>query len=289
MISSIEETLTFLTQIEPPRNYKNIASLNQVADFIQSKLEMIGLFVEVQEYEVEGKLYKNIIATLNAHYEKRLIIGGHYDVAGDMQGADDNASAIAGLIESAKKLYALKEELLFRIDFVAFTLEEPPFFGLSTMGSHVHAEFLVKNNIDVIGMINYEMIGYFSDVPNSQEYPLPFMNAVYPSEGNFIAMVSNENSSAFLESFNFEKVNKNIKSINMTLPPLMDMMTASDHINYWKFGYKAIMVTDTAYFRNKNYHTKNDTIDTLDFEKIGFVVELVVSGIQELNAAIKLL
>ena len=204
------ETLNYLTQIQPPRNYKNIDSLNKVADYIKSRFENIGLEVEFQEYDVEGKVYKNVIATINPQYEKRLIIGGHYDVCGDIQGADDNASAIAGVIESARQLEQNKDELNFRIDFVAFTLEEPPHFGTKNMGSYKHAEYLFDNDINVIGMINYEMIGYFTDEPDSQNYPMEVMEDLYPSTGNFIAIVSNEDSIDFLNTLDYENIKKDI-------------------------------------------------------------------------------
>lgn len=277
------ETLKYLTQINPPRNYKNIDSLNQVADYIKNCFEVIGLEVSFQEFEVNGKLYKNVIATLNSQYDKRLIIGGHYDVCGDIQGADDNASAVAGIIESSRQLYEYKDKLNFRIDFVAYTLEEPPFFGTENMGSYQHAKYLKDNNIGVIGMINYEMIGYFTDEPDTQEYPLEAMKLMYPTIGNFIAIASNENSASFLKELDFDDIDKEIDSHNIILPDLLSYITASDHINYWKLGFKAVMVTDTAHFRNKNYHTVGDTIETIDFKKMQHSVDMVVNSVVNLN------
>ena len=157
------EILEKLTQIKPARNYENIDSLNEIANFLKDKFENLGLEVSFQEYEADGKIYKNVIASINTQYEKRLVIGAHYDVCGEFQGADDNASAVAGLIQTAKKLYAIKDILPIRIDFVCFTLEEPLYFGTENMGSYVYAKYLFDNKIDVIGMINYEMIGYFTN------------------------------------------------------------------------------------------------------------------------------
>jgi len=273
------ETLKFLTQINPSRNYKNIHSLNKVAHYIKKRFQAIGLEVEFQEFTVDGNTYKNVIATLNPHYTQRIIVGGHYDVCGDIQGADDNASAIAGVIESANQLYNLKEQLSFRIDFVAFTLEEQPYFATKNMGSYIHANYLKTNNIDVIGMINYEMIGYFTDKENSQDYPLEAMKFLYPTVGNFIAIASNENSSDFLEKLSFNTIKKKIDSYNIVLPNDLAYITASDHLNYWDLGFNAVMITDTAHFRNKNYHTPNDTIETIDFKKMQYSVDMVVQSI----------
>jgi Zn-dependent M28 family amino/carboxypeptidase len=277
----MKNTLKYLTQIQPPRNHKNIDSLNNVANYIKSRFEEIGLVVKFQEFQVANKIYKNVIATLNPNYTKRLIVGGHYDVCGDFQGADDNASAIAGIIQTAKQLKLTATKLNFRIDFIAFTLEEPPYFGSQQMGSFIHAKYLKDNNISVIGMINYEMIGYFTDEPNSQNYPMEQMKMIYPTVGNFIANVSNENSQDFLNDLQFNS--EDIKTVNLVLPQAISHITASDHLNYWQMGFKAVMITDTAHFRNPNYHTKNDTYETIDFEKMQYVIDMVVNSIKQIN------
>ena len=276
----MKETLKYLTQIQPPRNFLNIESLNNVAAYIKNRFEQYGLTVEFQNFDVDGKTYKNIIATINPEHSKRLVIGGHYDVCGDFQGADDNASAVAGIIETARQLFPHKDNIEYRIDFVAFCLEEPPYFGTENMGSFVHAKYLKDNNIDVIGMINYEMIGYFTDEPNSQDYPIEMMKNIYSSVGNFVANVSNQNSAAFLKKLNFNnRSKKDIDAYDMVLPDKFSSITASDHLNYWEMGYDAVMITDTAHFRNPNYHTKNDTIETIDFKKMQFVVDMVANAI----------
>ena len=279
------KTLKYLTQIQPPRNYRNIDSLNNVASYLEDRFKDIGLETYFQNYVVDNNEYKNVIATLNPQYEKRLIIGAHYDVCGDFQGADDNASAVAGLIQTAKQLYSLKDILPIRIDFVCFTLEEPPYFGTQNMGSYVYAKYLFDNKIDVIGMINYEMIGYFTNenVDLSKLSMFITKKQADISKGNFIAMVCNEQSQNFMSEFDFENIDKNIEYVEAMIPTPINQITASDHLNFWKFGYKAIMVTDTAHFRNPNYHTANDTLETLDVNKMQCVVNLVVESIKEMT------
>ena len=279
------ETLKYLTQIKPARNYRNIDSLNNVASYLEDRFKDIGLETYFQNYVVDNNEYKNVIATLNPQYEKRLIIGAHYDVCGDFQGADDNASAVAGLIQTAKQLYSLKDILPIRIDFVCFTLEEPPYYGTENMGSYVYAKYLFDNKIDVIGMINYEMIGYFTNenVDLSKLSMFITKKQADISKGNFIAMVCNEQSQKFMNEFNFEKIDKKIEYVEAMIPTPINQITASDHLNFWKFGYKAIMVTDTAHFRNPNYHTANDTLETLDVNKMQCVVNLVVESIKEMT------
>ena len=279
------KTLKYLTQIQPPRNYRNIDSLNNVALYLEDRFKDIGLETYFQNYVVDNNEYKNVIATLNPQYEKRLIIGAHYDVCGDFQGADDNASAVAGLIQTAKQLYSLKDILPIRIDFVCFTLEEPPYYGTENMGSYVYAKYLFDNKIDVIGMINYEMIGYFTNenVDLSKLSMFITKKQADISKGNFIAMVCNEQSQNFMSEFDFENIDKNIEYVEAMIPTPINQITASDHLNFWKFGYKAIMVTDTAHFRNPNYHTANDTLETLDVNKMQCVVNLIVESIKKMT------
>ncbi|MFP4487523.1 MAG: M28 family peptidase, partial [Campylobacterales bacterium] len=270
----MEATLKYLTSIQPPRNYKNLDSLNRVAEYLKSRFEGFGLQTEYMPYMIEQREYKNIIATINPNAKHRLVMGAHYDVYGEFQGADDNASAVAGLVQSAKLLSC--EDISIRIDFVAFSTEEPPYFLNGNMGSQRHAKMLKEQGVELIGVINYEMIGYFSDEPNSQNYPYPLMEMIYPNTGNFIAAVANESSKEFLEELGLKNAYKKIGYESMLLPDDVAHIAASDQISYWEQGYKGVMISDTAHFRNPNYHTKNDTIDTLDIEKMGFVVELVV-------------
>lgn len=163
----------FLTTIRPFRNFQNLDSLKKVCDYIKEEFKKAGFTTEDQKWIAEGNEYTNVIASYNAHKSKRLIIGAHYDVCGDQPGADDNASAVAGLLETARQIAEAKPDIDYRIDFVAYCLEEPPFFATENMGSYVHAKSLSDNKIEVLGMICYEMIGYFSDEPNSQPYPSP--------------------------------------------------------------------------------------------------------------------
>jgi Zn-dependent M28 family amino/carboxypeptidase len=231
---------------------------------------------EEQAWLAEGDEYKNIIASYNSSEKRRLIVGAHYDVAGNQPGADDNASAVAGLLETARMVFTVKPVLDYRIDFVAYCLEEPPFFGSDLMGSYIHAQSLHEANADVIGMICYEMIGYFSDKPNSQPFPSPEMAKRYPHVANFIIVVGIENYAEFnnkVHRLMSENSGIDVQIINF---PSSDVNAGlaglSDQRSYWKFGYPALMINDTAFVRNPHYHQKSDTIDTLDFNKMTEVV-----------------
>lgn len=283
MDTRIYQDVKFLTEIRPYRNYKNIDTLNKVADYIKNEFEKINLDVEEQKFIADKNEYKNIIGSYNSTAQSRLVIGAHYDVDGDQEGADDNASAVAGLLELARLVSENRPNLDYRIDFVAFNLEEMPFYTTNEMGSYVHAKSLKGNNIDAIGMICLEMIGYFSDEPNSQKFPIPYLADIYPNTANFIIVVGRTEQVQFNSKI-FELMKKDskigVEKLNVYMDdPLAELAVLSDHRNYWKLGYDAVMITDTSFIRNPNYHKKSDTIDTLDFDKISKVVDCLYNVI----------
>lgn len=266
----------FLTSIKPPRNFENLESLQVVCDYLKDQFLSMGASPQEQAWLAEGSEYKNIVASYNSKKKRRLIVGAHYDVAGNQPGADDNASAVAGLLETARLVFTNKPELDYRVDFVAYCLEEPPFFGSDLMGSYVHAKSLHDTNTDVIGMICYEMIGYFSDKPKSQLFPSPELAKRYPHVANFIIVVGIEKYAKFnnkVHRLMSEDSGIDVQVINF---PSTDanagLAGLSDQRSYWKFNYPALMINDTAFVRNPHYHQKSDTIETLDFDKMTEVV-----------------
>lgn len=270
----IYKDVEFLTELRPFRNYRNLESLQKVVDYIKDEFSSAGLSFEEQKWKAAGNEYTNVIATYNKNASRRLIVGAHYDVYDDQPGADDNASAVAGLLETARLVAENNPQLDYRIDFVAYCLEEPPFFGSQEMGSYVHAKSLHDNKVDVMGMICFEMIGYFSEEPESQSFPSPDLAEIYPHVGNFIIVVGINSHREFAQKVHKLMV-KNSK-IDVQLITFLDrngLAGLSDHSSYWKFGYDALMINDTSFIRNPNYHRKSDTIDTLNFEKITAVVD----------------
>ncbi len=282
--SKLYSHVEFLTSISPARNCENVASLNCAAAYIAQELAECGCKMDEQAYEVDGEEYRNIIGTMGPADGPRIVVGAHYDVAGDQPGADDNASAVAGLLETARLLATRSHKLGKRIDFVAYTLEEPPHFGSDSMGSAVHAGSLKNAGVEVEFMVCYEMIGYFSDEPGSQTYPDPVMSSMYPDKGNFIVVVSNEMSANLTSVIAFYmKKNCKIQVENIALPSTYGLAGLSDQRNYWKNGYPAVMINDTSFLRNPNYHQETDTIDTLDFPRMAEVVNGAAGALLELS------
>jgi hypothetical protein len=221
---------------------------------------------------VNGNTYKNIIASFGPENGKRIIVGAHYDVCGNQDGADDNASGVAGILELARLLKT--QALKYRIDLVAYSLEEPPYFNTKQMGSYIHAKSLHDANISVKGMVSLEMIGYFSDKENSQDYPIGIMKWIYGDKGNFITIVQKSFCGEFAKEYKrLSFKNNSIPTKSFRTPWFLGGANLSDHQNYWKFGYSAIMVTNTAFFRNHNYHRNLDQLDALNIPKMGLVID----------------
>ncbi|CAA6676732.1 MULTISPECIES: M28 family peptidase [unclassified Lentimonas] len=264
-----------------PRNYRSTKNLEATVAYIQQHFESAGGMVTLQSFEVSGHTYKNVRCHFGNTDAPKLIIGAHYDSHDQTPGADDNASGIAGLIELA---YLLGENAPDgNFELVAYPLEEPPFFGSNYMGSHFHAKSIHDEGQAVAGVIVLEMIGYFTDEFGSQDYPTPLFKLIYPNTGNFIAVVGKMDQRAFTK-----KVKVGMKGVNdlpiesINAPAGIPGIDFSDHRNYWEFGYDAVMITDTAFYRNTAYHEANDTWDRLNYEKMGQVVEGVYSTVVQL-------
>ncbi len=278
----IKNSLNVICKTPQYRNYLNIGSLDSVADYIFKDLSFYCDSVYFQAFIVNGIEYKNIIGVQGLYKNERIVIGAHYDVAGNQEGADDNASGVCGILELARLLSKVEQK--HRIDFVAYTLEEPPFFRTEQMGSYFHAKSLYDNKIKIKGMVCLEMIGYFNDNPNSQKYPVGFLKWFYGNKGDFITVVQKFGNGKFGRQFdklmNDQQI---IKTKSFKSPAWLPGVDFSDHLNYWKFGYSAVMVTNTAFYRNKNYHEPADRIETLDIKRMGLVIDEVYETIIKLN------
>jgi Peptidase family M28 len=278
----IKTDLMTITQTEKPRNYRNKAVLDTVAAYIQTEFLKETPSVLEQKFKAKnGVEYKNIIASFGPKDAERIIIGAHYDVCGDQEGADDNASGMAGLLELARLLK--NQPLKYRFDLVAYTLEEPPFFRTESMGSYVHAQYLNDNKIAVKGMVCLEMIGFYDNTEGSQTYPVGFLKWFYGSKGNFITVVEKMQSGGFAKTFRKNMLTEQtLRTKKFKAPASLPGIDFSDHKNYWHFGYSAVMITNTAFYRNKNYHEKGDTMEKLNIGNIGLVVDGVFRALMKI-------
>lgn len=211
-----------------------------------------------------------------------IVVGAHYDAYQGSPGADDNASGTAACLALARMFRNQPQARTLR--FVFFVNEEPPAFQTPDQGSWVYARKCRAANDDIRAMLSLESIGFYSDNPGSQLYPRP-LNWLYPDTGNFIGFVtnwSNRDLNRRLIALWRDKVQ--FPSEGGSLPGFFPGVDWSDHWSFWKEGYPALMITDTATFRNPHYHTSGDTTDTLDFERMARVVEGVQILITSLAA-----
>ena len=263
------------------RNHTDTLTLNAVAEYIFNEFATTGHQPVYQEFFVNEVKYKNVILRIGSKDLPTIVIGAHYDVCGEQQGADDNASGLVGLIEVAKQLKNFSGKHC--LEFVAYTLEEPPYFATKAMGSYIHADNLIYDKRAVFGMISLEMLGYFSDEPNSQEYPINMMRWFYGDKADYIFITKKMFNGKFVRQFSKNYMNsKLIKTKKLGAPKSIAGIDFSDHRNYWHFGIDALMLTDTSFYRNKNYHKATDTLDTLDFVRMAKVVDALVVALKKL-------
>ena len=275
IFQNLERIVRVLSENIGIRDYEHYANLNRAADFIEEQFIDLGYEIEVMTYEIDGKVFKNIIAEQSSRGEQTpIIIGAHYDSCSN-PGADDNASGVAGMLELARLLKDQKTKIPIR--FIAFTNEEPPFFKTDLMGSHVYVQQLEEETIHVA--IILEMIGYYSDKPFSQRYP-PLLGFFYPHHANYIAVVSNLHSGKFAKALiKYFKHATRFPIRSLIFPNIIPAMDFSDQWSFWQENYPAIMVTDTSFLRNKNYHKSTDLSATLDYKRMVLVVEGLYQGI----------
>jgi Zn-dependent M28 family amino/carboxypeptidase len=264
------------------RTYRDFDRLEGAASYISEQFVSFGYRVTRQPFVFGGSTYHNIIAerTGNSFPDTLLIVGAHYDSMSTTPGADDNASGVAGLLGIARALAGVTMERTVR--FVAFALEEWPVYRSSNMASYHYALSLKEKHEHVEGMICLEMIGYFCDREGCQHYPFPFMNTMFPKTGNFISMVGNRRSKSFTENIakSFRQ-GTDLPLVTLNAPAIMIGIDFSDHWSFNKFGYRALMVTDTAFYRNPYYHAPTDLPDTLDYARMSKVVEGLIAAIEE--------
>lgn len=268
--ADLKEHVTTLSRTFAPRDFRHPGNLDKAARYIADHFRAAGAEVYEQPYDCHGVIYKNIIAEFGPESDSVTIVGAHYDAVEGTPGADDNGSGVAGLLELARMLS--DASLSSRVVLAAYALEEPPFFKSEYMGSMVHARSLREKGVRVRLMICFEMIGYFTDEPGSQQFPVPFLKLFYPSRGNFIGIVDQLFSlqAGRLKKWMRSQIKLPVCSINA--PGWLPGVDWSDHGSFWKNGYPAVMITDTAFYRYSAYHGMADTADRLDYDKMAQVV-----------------
>lgn len=304
--AALETHVRLLAERWYPRSFDQRENLEAAADYIHAALRKTGAPVYDQWFEVDGARYRNILACYgpaaasgscdpaSPPAEGAVFVGTHYDSHGDTDvelppgmrfspdthtpGADDNASGVAGLLELARLLG--ENPPAKPVVLVAYTLEEPPHFRTESMGSAAHARSLKAAGVRAKAVIVLEMIGFFSDAPGSQRFPVPGLDFLYPDTGNFIAIVGRLQDAMLTRRVKSHmRAAGDLPVYSINAPPELPGIDFSDHSSYWGEGYSAVMVTDTAFYRDTVYHTARDTADRLDYKRMAKVVQGVFAAV----------
>lgn len=285
----LERDVRSLVENHPGRSHMAPARYLAAAQALRVALADAGVLSDLEAFEMtnrEGNA-ANVVGEVpgTSHPDRIVVVGAHYDAHLGMPGADDNASGVAGVLELARRFS--QSPAPFTIRFVLFANEEPPHFMTPDMGSYVHAAGCKQRSENVAAMISVEMIGYFDDSPGSQAYPFP-LSLFYPDTGDFVAFVGNVSSGGMVRSAvrTFRDTTP-FPSEGVAMPSGIPGIGYSDHWSFWEHGYKAMMVTDTSFYRNPHYHTSRDLPSTLDYERMARAVDGIERVVRELASAPK--
>lgn len=270
-------------------NVAHYAKLEQAAQYIEDTLTGYGYKVKRQSYDSKAGPVRNlevsIANTPSGKPKQVIVVGAHYDSVEGAPGANDNGTGSAGVIELARLLKDFKPAEGTELKLVLYVNEEPPYFKTTQMGSWVHASDLHARGENVVAMLSLETMGYYSEEKGSQRYPFPF-NMLYPDTGNFIGFVGTLESRALVHRTvaSFRK-NAAFPSEGVAAPAFIPGIDWSDHWSYREFGYPGLMITDTAPFRHMQYHTEEDTVDKIDFDRLARVIKGIEKVTRELAQA----
>jgi len=258
------------------RNTFKPQALHRAEEYIAQVWQAQGYDVVRQEYPLKGNRWANLEITRAGRGKEApfLLIGAHYDSVVGSPGANDNGTGVAALLEISRAFAAVEPQTSVR--FVAFVNEEPPYFQTPFMGSRIYAQRARDQGDKILVMASLETIGYYSDAPASQKFPFPsaLFRLLYPDRGNFIVFASNLASRAVTqEAHSLFRARSNFPVEIISTFEMVPGIDWSDHASFWRAGYLAFMVTDTAPYRYPYYHTAGDTPEKVNYEALGRVAE----------------
>ena len=264
------------------RNLRWPRRLDEAARTVAEELESLGYPVSTQPFEVEGETVRNVEGEMRGTSSpgEIVLVGSHYDSVFGSPGANDNATGVAATLEVARLLRG--RPLPKTVRFVAFVNEEPPFFQTDDMGSRVYARRSRARGEVIVAMFSLETLGCYSDAHGSQEYPFPF-GAVYPDTADFVGFVADRSSAALVRrAIGSFRRHTAFPSEGLAAPGFVTGVSWSDHWAFAEEGYPAIMVTDTAFFRDSRYHTAEDTWERIDYARLARVTAGLARVVAEL-------
>jgi Zn-dependent M28 family amino/carboxypeptidase len=270
-----------------PRTLARPKTIEATLGYIAGQWQSMGYTVQRETYDALGSVATNLIVETpgSRRASEVVLLGAHYDTVPTTPGADDNASAVAVLLEVSRLLRAHVGHRTIR--YVAFACEEPPYFNLDAMGSQHHAREARRRGDNIIGMLCLEMVGYYTTGVGSQAIPplIPrWLHGLFPKRGDFLAAVGNLRSWGLSWSFRrgFKRAARRMPLFSICLPERIPEIRLSDNSSFWDQGYPALMLTDTSFLRNPHYHMASDTPETLDYRRMTEVTLGVAGGVRQL-------
>jgi Zn-dependent M28 family amino/carboxypeptidase len=289
IVENLRKHVARLAGLIGPRHLGAPSALAAAATFVERELTASGYVVARLPYLAGGQQVANLVAELpgTTREDEIVVLGAHYDTVWTTPGADDNASAVAVLLEVARWMKSMQSQRTIR--FVAFPCEEPPHFHSDDMGSRRYARQCRERRERVVGMCCLEMVGYYTSAPGSQQAPsgIPkLLRWLLPQRGDFLASVGNLRSWRLAWKFRrgFRRAVR-FPLFTICLPELIQEIRLSDNSSFWDQGYPALMLTDTSFLRNPHYHQASDTPETLDYEAMAQVTLGVMGGIADVANA----
>jgi len=278
LAASLRADVTHLSVGIGERNVFKPAGYRAAESWLARRLTELGLVVQRQAFEAHGVPCVNLSAELpgRTRPDEVIVYGAHYDSLKDCPAANDNGSGVAAVLALARHLSDLPADKrpARSVRFVFFANEEPPFFYTGKMGSRVYADACRARNENIVAMLTPETIGCYSDAPGSQLYPLPFLSGPIGGVGDYVAFIGVGRSAPLVrECVGLFRKLARFPSVGAALPSIVPGVGASDHWSFWRVGYPALMITDTAPFRYRYYHTREDLPDKMDFERMSRVVD----------------
>jgi Zn-dependent M28 family amino/carboxypeptidase len=270
-----------------PRTLAKPKTIQATIGYIEGQWNDMGYSVQRETFDALGDEATNLIVEQsgNKRADEIVLLGAHYDTVASTPGADDNASAVAVLLEVSRLLQ--KHQGKRTVRFVSFACEEAPYFNLNAMGSQHHARHSCSRGDRIIGMLCLEMVGYYRDEKDSQSVPplIPrWLRCFFPRKGNFLAAVGNMPSWKLCWQFRrgFKRGTKKMPLFSICLPEKINEIRLSDNSSFWDQNYPALMLTDTSFLRNPNYHLETDTPETLDYGRMTEVTLGVTGAVRHL-------
>jgi hypothetical protein len=285
LAARLQQHVVMLSHTIGERRLGNGRSLARARQYIEAQLRQMAASqaarLHLENLGPEAPGAANVIFELPGSSTKFLIVGAHYDTAPGTPGANDNASGVAATLALAQRFVGAP--LHHSLRFVLFANEEPPYFQNPGMGSLVHATGCRRRDERIVAMLALESLGYYSELPQSQAYPWPIA-LFYPETGNFLGFVGNLGSRNLVrQAIDSFRRSTPFPSQGAALPAWLPGVGWSDHWAFWQSGYPAIMVTDTAVFRDPHYHQEHDTPQRLDYVKLAQVTLGLEQVIKELG------